>query len=1008
MSTNKSSWTLKKKLLIAFLSTGLIPLLIGGFIVNQQASQALETAAFNQLESIREIKRNEIENYFQTIHDQVLTMSESTMTIFAMNTLKKGFHQDKGINQLSEEELAAGKARLRDYYQNQYGAEYQKQNSKTINISNLMPTEALEIYRQDRYISSNQHPLGEKDKLDHAPLVGEQYDRVHRKYHPVFRNFLHKFGYYDIFLVDADTGHIVYSVFKELDYATSLLTGPYKDTNFSRVFRRAVESGDKNAVILEDFERYSPSYEAAASFIASPIYEHGKLTGVLIFQMPVGRINEMMSNISGLGESGETYLIGGDRLMRSQSRFKTENTIGTFKVDTVAIDNVLSGKTNHEIITDYRDIDVLSSYTPVEVEGLTWGLVAEIDKDEAFAAVTTLQSILAIVSVLSILAVLGITYLFVRGVQKQLGGDPMEIQNIAEAIADNDLSMELKTPDEATGVYSSMSRMRDNLRESIERDRQLAAESSRIKQALDNSSTNVMVADAENNIIYTNEALVNMFSGIEDDIKKDLPNFSANNLIGINIDQFHKNPAHQINLLEHLSTTHKAEFVVGGRTMSFAANPIIDDNNQRLGTVVEWNDRSIEVAIQKDIEQLIASAQDGDLTQRIDLDGKQGFFKTLSQGMNELLETTSQVFDQIAGVMGALSEGDLKRKMDGDHSGSFEEVQNNVNTTIESFREIVNNIRTSTDLITTGSDEISSGNNSLSTRTEQQAASLEETASAMEELTSTVRQNADNAQQANQLADNARQTAQDGGNVVSNAVKAMDEINHASNKIAEIIGVIDDIAFQTNLLALNASVEAARAGEQGRGFAVVATEVRNLAQRSATAAKEIKDLIQDSVSKVGAGAELVNESGDALENIVNSVIKVGDIVAEIATASQEQATGIDQVNKTVSNLDDLTQQNAALAEETSAASVSMNQRAREMVSLIEFFKLENDATKAKPKAVSEADKPKAVSEADKPKVVEKTENVAPIKPKQVATPKVAAANTASFPASDNDEEWEEF
>ena len=989
MAFKKSSWTLKKKLLVAFLSAGLIPLLIGGFIVNQQASDALETAAFKQLESLREVKRREIENYFQTIHDQVLTMSESTMTIFAMNTLRKGFHQDKGLKKLSEDEFATRKSRLKDYYQNQYGAEYEKQNSKTIEIAKLMPTEPLEVYRQDRYISSNQHPLGSKDALDFAPLVGEQYDRVHRKYHPMFRNFLHKFGYYDIFLVDPDTGHIVYSVFKELDYATSLLTGPYKDTNFSRVFRRAVESGDKDAVILEDFERYSPSYEAAASFIASPIYEGNKLTGVLIFQMPVGRINEMMGSVAGLGESGETYLIGGDHLMRSQSRFKTENTIGTFKVDTVAVDNVMAGKTNHEIIADYRGIDVLSSYTPVNVEGLKWGLVAEIDKDEAFASEAALHRTLAIVSVFAILAVLGITFLLVRSVQKQLGGDPLEIRGIAEAIADNDLTMDLKGPDDSTGVYSSMSRMRDNLRDSIERDRQLAAESSRIKQALDNSSTNVMVADVDNNIIYVNDALVEMFSDIEEHVQKDLPNFSANNLIGINIDQFHKNPAHQIKLLEHLSGTHRAEFLVGGCTMSFIANPIVDENNLRLGTVVEWNDRSLEVAIQKDIEQLIASAQNGDLTQRIDLTDKQGFFQTLSQGMNALVETTSQVFDQIAEVMSALSEGDLKRKMDGDHSGSFEVVQDNVNTTIESLREIVNNIRSSTDLITTGSDEISSGNNSLSSRTEQQAASLEETASAMEELTSTVRQNADNAQQANQLADNARQTAQDGGNVVSNAVTAMDEINQASNKIAEIIGVIDDIAFQTNLLALNASVEAARAGDQGRGFAVVATEVRNLAQRSATAAKEIKDLIQDSVSKVSVGADLVNESGEALENIVNSVIKVGDIVAEIAIASQEQATGIDQVNKTVSNLDDLTQQNAALAEETSAASVSMNQRAREMVSLIDFFKLDNQSVAA-------------AQSIDLPNKVE------PIKPKKAPIAKVAVVSSGGISVSDNDEEWEEF
>ncbi len=941
MATKQSNWTLKKKLIFAFLSAGLLPLIVGGIIANQQASTALETAAFNQLESIREIKRRNIENYFRSIHDQVLTLSENPNTVVAMNTLKMGFHNDTGLKELEQGAFENVRNDLKSYYESQYGAEYQNQNGKAINTTALIPYEDIEIYRQFRYIAENPNPLGEKHKLDHAPLKGEQYDRVHRKYHPAFRSFLEKFGYYDIFLIDPDTGHIVYSVFKELDYGTSLLTGPYKDTNFSRAFRRARDAGNKDAVILEDFEPYSPSYEAAASFISSPIYDESRLVGVLIFQMPVGRINEIMTNNAGLGETGETYLLGGDRLMRSQSRFIEENTIGKFKIDTVAVDEVLAGKTGQQTVTDYRGAEVLSSYTPVSVEGLKWGLIAEIDKKEAFAANIELQITLIVVTIVSILVVLAISFLLVRNVLRQLGGDPSEIQKIAEAIADNELTMNLKEPSQSSGVYASMSQMRDNLRDSIERDHQLAAESLRIKQALDNSSTNVMVADVDNHIIYVNDALVAMFSEIEDEVREDLPGFNVRELIGSNIDKFHSNPAHQINLLEKLNTTHKAEFVIGGQTMSFAANPIIDDNNQRLGTVVEWVNRTAEVTIQKDIGLLIDAAQNGDLTRRMDLTGKQDFFLTLSQGMNQLFDTTSEVFEQVAQVMSGLSDGNLQRNMEGDHAGTFENVQDNVNSTINSLREIVSNIRSSADLITTGSDEISSGNNSLSSRTEQQAASLEETASAMEELTSTVRQNADNAQQANQLADSARQTAQSGGDVVSNAVNAMGEINNASNKIAEIIGVIDDIAFQTNLLALNASVEAARAGDQGRGFAVVATEVRNLAQRSATAAKEIKDLIQDSVDKVSVGATLVNESGEALKNIVTSVVKVGDIVAEIATASQEQATGIDQVNNTISNLDDLTQQNAALAEETSAASVSMNQRAREMASLIGFFNVDN-------------------------------------------------------------------
>ncbi len=275
-------------------------------------------------------------------------------------------------------------------------------------------------------------------------------------------------------------------------------------------------------------------------------------------------------------------------------------------------------------------------------------------------------------------------------------------------------------------------------------------------------------------------------------------------------------------------------------------------------------------------------------------------------------------------------------------------------------------------------------------RTEQQASSLEETASAMEQLTSTVRQNADNARQANQLSEGAQTTAREGSEIVGNAISAMEEISEASNKISEIVGVIDEIAFQTNLLALNASVEAARAGEQGRGFAVVATEVRNLAQRSATSAREIKDLIVDSVDKVKTGTELVNRSGAALDDIMNSVVKVGDIVAEISSASQEQAEGIDQINKTVASLDDLTQQNAALAEQTSAASVSMNEHAINMKAQVDFFRIGAHE-----------------SSANAPKVTSSAFSATPVAA-EPATPKPANKSRPLVSATDNEDDWEEF
>jgi len=534
-----------------------------------------------------------------------------------------------------------------------------------------------------------------------------------------------------------------------------------------------------------------------------------------------------------------------------------------------------------------------------------------------------------------IVALLAAT-LIAMGISKAIGRALEIAESIAEGNLENDINSD--STDEVGNLLAALSTMQGNLKKSIEVDRRISQEYQRIKQALDNSAANVMVTDNDNDIIYVNHAALLLFKNAENDIQKDLAGFSADDLVGQNIDKFHKNSQYMSNLLKGMTGRHDADFEIGGRSIKFVANPIVNEDNERLGTIVEWLDRTVEVAFEKDIAAIINAAQLGDLSRRLEEEGKTGFFGDISNGMNQLLTVVSKTFNDIAVVMGDLAQGDIRHKMNGEYAGTFGKVQGDINKTIDQLGEIVFSVRESADQITTGSEEISIGNNSLSSRTEQQAASLEETASSVELLADTVKQNADNAQKANHLASSAKETAETGGKVVGRAVIAMDEINTASAQIADIVGVIDEIAFQTNLLALNASVEAARAGEQGRGFAVVATEVRNLAQRSAVSAREIKGLIQNSVEKVESGAKLVNESGDTLKEIIESVQGVGDVVAEIAAASQEQAISIDQVNQTVNSMDELTQQNAALAEETSAASVSMNEQAHKMAKQIRFFK----------------------------------------------------------------------
>jgi methyl-accepting chemotaxis protein len=352
-------------------------------------------------------------------------------------------------------------------------------------------------------------------------------------------------------------------------------------------------------------------------------------------------------------------------------------------------------------------------------------------------------------------------------------------------------------------------------------------------------------------------------------------------------------------------------------------------------------------AVNAQIQVLVDAAGRGDFTVRGDEAKFEYEFRKMVAGLNSLMQTSDTGLNEVARVLGALAKGDLTEKVSNDYQGTFGKLMDDSNKTVENLTTIVNQIKEASETINTASGEITQGNTDLSQRTEEQASSLEETASSMEELTSTVKQNAENAKQANQLAVSASDVAVKGGDVVKQVVTTMTGISESSKKIADIIGTIDGIAFQTNILALNAAVEAARAGEQGRGFAVVATEVRNLAQRSAAAAKEIKALIEDSVGRVDVGSKLVDEAGQTMEEIVNSVKRVTDIMAEITAASQEQSTGIEQVNQAITQMDEVTQQNAALVEEAAAAAESMQEQAGNLVQSVSQFKMVQGAGAAR-------------------------------------------------------------
>lgn len=878
-------------------------------------------------------------------------------------------------------------------------------------------------YLKEHFTFEAQQETGEVQVLDFSSAQTD-YSRKHRRHHPFYQTVLERNSYYDIFLFDLE-GNLIYSVVKESDYATNIVTGDYNNTGLAKAYQKALTLG-ANETAFVDLAPYGPSDGAYSGFISAPILSsNGSVMGVYAIQITTKSISAAFQSNAGLGETGNVMAVGPDYHPRLSSMEGDPDAIGQLIIDPEMVDRALSGASGLEHGVGLYGEEVLAAYAPIQIGNLTWAMIAEQDTEELLAPAVSLRnkmilqgSILAAISAL-------ISIFLARSVAQPLA----QVGKAMKLVAKEEYDIEIPAAnrgDEIGEIASVLEKFRSKLKDAEEG----AAETLFKGTAFEGTSVGLMIVDQDFTIKLVNASVSRLFVEYEDQFKTVNPAFDANNVIGYSMDIFHAVPTRVRDLLsDPANLPFRAEIPVGNARFSLDINSVIDSDGEQLGCVVEWNDVTLarmSEAVLKAIEEnqskaefssdgtlLVANDNFLNLTGGVDngqigkklselvkfdselakehgaiwdrvvggesvvgkflvdagggTDGTlEGAFSPVQGKSGEIIrillvgndvtqaqllmeeseakriaqeQAQAEVVEALRVGMRQLSDGDLTVEITTVFKPEYEQLRNDFNGAVATLRDVMLGVINNAESIRGEASDISNAADDLSRRTERQAATLEETAAALDELTVSVRSAADGAEQANQVVSNAKENAESSGAVVREAVEAMGEIQASSSQISRIISVIDDIAFQTNLLALNAGVEAARAGEAGRGFAVVASEVRALAQRSSDAAREINDLISASGQHVKRGVDLVGQAGEALGQIFESVSNISNHVSEIAISANEQSSGLAEINTAVNQLDQVTQQNAAMFEETTAASHALTQEAEILSDTMSKFQI---------------------------------------------------------------------